>query len=271
MALWDTLCENVRALIDSTAPVDARYDANGTAPRTSLQQRDWPQSPQRERDPTHERLDNQPTSISKWIARLESGTFYPDITREELSIIQDRRYLPSGRYDYPRPDQLLSKNEAYGRLRAFLSGPENDSERHAHNNLERAWSVPANSVTPDLYIKIFNDLDELLFDGQLCNRVLVTWEDLHGDLLGNTSSRSNGNCCPADRIHIQLDRNMFYEESKAKVWGTLVHEMLHAYMFVMTDDASAHPREFGNACRALGRALGLQGLRGDDVIHDEDR
>ncbi|KAK6395349.1 hypothetical protein LTR65_000819 [Meristemomyces frigidus] len=192
----------------------------------------------------------------------------PLVEFEQLSILQDRRYLPSGRHDYPRPNELVSSNEAYQSLRDFLSNSATDSEDRAHDRLENAWNM--NHATPDLFIKIFNDLNELLFDNQLYNRVFLTWEDLPDELLGRTGSRSDCTCCPADRIQIQLDRAMFYEESKSKIWGTLVHEMLHAYMFVVTDHESAHGRDFERACRALGAALGFRGLRGDDIFHEED-
>lgn len=88
--------------------------------------------------------------------------------------------------------------------------------------------------------------------------------------MGNTASRSQCNCCPPDRIHIALSRDMFYTERKSKVWGTLLHEMLHAYVMIMVDDEMSHCEHFEAACRELGRALGFSGLSIDGIVSEND-
>lgn len=182
------------------------------------------------------------------------------MTQAELDIIQDPGYMPTGRYAFPSSYQLCSTDEAYRRLSASLSGGLSAAQSAAIARLENAWRMPTSQTTPDLYIKIFNDLNLYLFDDQLRNRVHVGWSNL-GDLYGRTGGRTTCECCPESRVELLLDKGTFREESKAKVWGTLLHEMLHAYLFVVAERPSSHDGRFRRACRELVEATQLEGLR----------
>jgi len=71
----------------------------------------------------------------------------------------------------------------------LVSAPKRRHWHKACQRLQKAWAIPTRQTTPDLYIKVFDDLDQLLFGGMLCNRVRTAWTDnlsLASDVYGIT-------------------------------------------------------------------------------------
>lgn len=96
---------------------------------------------------------------------------------------------------------------------------------------------------PDIVVKAFADLDRVFFCGRLRGNVAVQWvegiEDLHDDepdgrTYGETKSNRTGQC------RIRLNATAILQQRWSKVgknsvacmFGTLLHEMCHAYDFV---------------------------------------
>ncbi|KAL2349791.1 hypothetical protein BJ546DRAFT_1015605 [Cryomyces antarcticus] len=91
------------------------------------------------------------------------------------------------------------------------------------------WDKRDDRVAPDVFIKAFNDLDLLIYRGQLHGRVYLEWTragEMHG-VRGQTVLPHHRH----ERIVIQLDPRSLQEDWKL-AWAILIHEMLHAYLFV---------------------------------------
>ena len=107
------------------------------------------------------------------------------ISEKELRILQARNIdnqHPDSR-SLPRP---LDWREAHQRLNAFLHSSWPQKRRQTRQRLWEAYNLPLFERTPDLYIKAFNDLDEVLFGGVLKNRVRIAWEHIPAYLLASS-------------------------------------------------------------------------------------
>jgi len=71
-------------------------------------------------------------------------------------------------------------------------------------------------------------------------------------------------------VHIRLNKTMFRREAKEEIWGTVLHEMLHAYLNLTTGWVSLrephHGELFERSCGALVRRLGLRDLEVGHVV-----
>ena len=93
---------------------------------------------------------------------------------------------------------------------------------------------------PDIVVKAFADLDRVFFGGRLRGNVTVQWvkeidrEERSSDVFGETSRFRNGQCrivLNATKILLQRWKRVG-NNSVASMFGTLLHEMCHAYDFV---------------------------------------
>lgn len=71
-------------------------------------------------------------------------------------------------------------------------------------------------------------------------------------------------------VLIRLNKTMFKRESKEEIWGTVLHEMLHAYLDLTCGwralGVPQHGLLFERACGALVARLGLVGLEIRHVV-----
>jgi predicted SprT family Zn-dependent metalloprotease len=71
-------------------------------------------------------------------------------------------------------------------------------------------------------------------------------------------------------VHIRLNKTMFRLETKEEIWGTILHEMLHAYLDLTTGWVSLrvphHGVDFERSCEAMVGRLGLRGLEVRHVV-----
>ncbi|KAK4547316.1 hypothetical protein LTR36_000971 [Oleoguttula mirabilis] len=196
-----------------------------------------------------------------------------DIGREDLRILQARHYIPSGRDNYHGIRHCHIHATAYEDLYISLSRPLDRQQQQARARLHRAWNLPSWQTTPDLYIKIFNDLDLLLFAGQLYKRVCISWKDLDNiEASALTWARMPFGWWHR-RIRIHLGRSLYLESPKAVVWGTVIHEMLHAYIMVVEVPLwrpGSHCEHFWEAARRLAAALGFGGLTERNIVTEAD-
>ncbi|KAI9724104.1 MAG: hypothetical protein M1812_000823 [Candelaria pacifica] len=151
------------------------------------------------------------------------GTPYP-VTQEEIDVLQDRRK------SYVRPRFHMSKHKAEDLLvDAHARGVHLDKDQVAAMDRLQALGK-LNRWGSDIAIKAFNDLDKIFFMGVLRGNVYVRWSDKseRGDWGGQTHSH-----CIGRRIMIQLSTKVLKNKlaSLRDVWSTLLHEMIHAYLF----------------------------------------
>lgn len=71
-------------------------------------------------------------------------------------------------------------------------------------------------------------------------------------------------------VLIRLNKTLFKREAKEEIWGTVVHEMLHAYLDLTSDWAGLkvphHGALFKRSCCAMVGRLGLEGFEAGHVI-----
>ena len=93
--------------------------------------------------------------------------------------------------------------------------------------------------SPDIVVKAFADLDQIFFGGRLRGNVFVQWAkqidpNRKGGILGQTGDIRTGQC----RITLNAELLLLQRWSKAgknpvaSTFGTLLHEMCHAYDLV---------------------------------------
>lgn len=246
-----------------------------------------------------------PPLPDRWIARRGYGTHYvclvnlegridangglQDVPLKELESLQDRL---NGLGKRRRILHSYSIRGAHDALLSYLTTPVSDLYRNrkkAHDRLRKAYAIPIADATPDLFIKAVKDLDEVLFGGLLYCRLLVTWEDTT-NYRGQTAYPRDHVPNFIDRIarssyryaHVKLAKFTFALSKKPDLWGALIHEMLHAFIFVATDGGVEDPpggyspiggREwdiyhgplFARSCVALAERLDFTGLEGKHV------
>jgi hypothetical protein len=113
------------------------------------------------------------------------------------------------------------------------------------------------------------DLDTVLFSDLLSYRTIVEWAIMRRQIRGITSpydfSRSG-----ISMVHIRLNKTMSRLEAKEEIWGTVLHEMLHAYLNLTTTWGALkvphHGELFESSCGAMMQRLGLRGLKVGHVV-----
>lgn len=109
-----------------------------------------------------------------------------------------------------------------------------DAYEDAWDRVDETWD---DNISWDLTVKMFNDLDTIVFHGDLRNRVRVQWIDLrtigeHG--LAFTQPPANYN---VGRITINMSSDTNWTElPEGLMLGVPLHEMLHAYFMVWCRD-----------------------------------
>ena len=165
----------------------------------------------------------------------------------------------------------MRHEEAYDQLHHFLRQSLSGSQEAAHQRIAKTWyqARHAHYADRDLPFRIFNDLDTLLFNNHLHHRIHLSWLNLgRGRLLGQTIYDSS-----KPRISIVLNASELLDDPSGAavplLWGALIHEMLHAWAFIVirpSERRAGHGRDFERAAAAMARRLGLRGLGVEDVI-----
>lgn len=174
---------------------------------------------------------------------------------------------------------MMPMEQAYNRL---ISRTDAEVGTAAFQAAIRRYhdAVCAPSGSYDLIIKMFNDLDTLIFHGDLRGRVNLRWEALdHVTVLGRHTEKNGellGVTIPPVSWHVPRVRirlNVDVDWTQIPRWvliGTVVHEMLHAYFYVhcgvvgyhdsITEEGMdrSHGRFFHAAARHVEAVWGLQ-------------
>ena len=171
----------------------------------------------------------------------------------------------------PSHRRKSSPQQAQRDLTADLSHPMNGKQTAALFRLRMAFSTTKEDLSPEFFAPVIKDLDTILFNGCLGDRTLVDWVDMP-----STSRRTlRGVSLPRGvsrifRVDIRLNRAMFAADSKEDIWGTVVHEVVHAYLMLACGWRGAMMRHRGSpfeeCCRAAVERLALEGLEVRHVV-----
>lgn len=171
----------------------------------------------------------------------------------------------------PSRRRKLSPQQAQQDLIAGLSQPINGKQTAALFRLRVAFSITKEDLSPEFFAPVIADLDTVLFDGCLGDRILVSWVDMP-----STSRRTlRGVSLPrgvsrVSKVDIRLNKAMFEGDAKEDVWGTVVHEMMHAFLILACGWRGAMMRHRGSpfeeCCRAAVGRLALEGLEVRHVV-----
>ena len=174
-------------------------------------------------------------------AFANAGAPYP-ISEEELHILQSTKFNHRHRAWRALPPSISLK-EAHRRLETYAHKSPTQRQQEARQRLLQAYDLPRERMTQDLFIKIFNDLDILLFHGLLQKRVRVRWDNFTNEQLGlpldNKGPVGAYTLGPqwlkqhVERTEIVLNAVRGLQAyNREIVWGGLIHEMLHAYLHI---------------------------------------
>lgn len=139
--------------------------------------------------------------------------------------------------------------------------------------LRASFSHAKEYFDPEFFEPIVTDLDTVLFNGYLGNKIIVEWANM-------TATRHRmlrGICLPYDfnrsgisMVRIRLNKAMFQLDPKEEIWGTVVHEMLHAYLDLKSKWGGLtrphHGPAFDETCEALVKRLAIDGFEARHVI-----
>lgn len=147
----------------------------------------------------------------------------------------------------------------------------NGKQTAALFRLRMAFSTTKEDLSAEFFAPVIKYLNAALFNACLCDRILARWTDMP-----TTSRRTlRGVSLPRgisriSKIDIRLNRAMFEADSKEEIWGTVVHEMMHAYLALTSGWRGMlmkhHGSPFEECCRAAVERLALEGFEAHYVV-----
>jgi hypothetical protein len=169
------------------------------------------------------------------------------------------------------PQRRVSAQQAHTDLVANLSQPMNGKQTAALFRLRMAFSTTKQHLGPEFFAPVIKDLDTVLFNGCLGDRISVDWVDMPA-----TSRRIlRGVSLPCgirriSKVKIRLNTATLETSTKEEIWGTVVHEMIHAYLALMSGWRGMLMRHRGSpfeeCCKAAVGRLALEGLEVHHVV-----
>ncbi|GAB7331166.1 hypothetical protein MBLNU13_g02641t1 [Cladosporium sp. NU13] len=125
-------------------------------------------------------------------------------------------------------------------------------------------------LSPEFFTPVMRDLDTVVFNGYLADRIAVDWKEMP-----STSRRTllglalQYGISRISKVKIRLDTAMLETSNKGDIWGTLVHEMIHAYLALESSWRGILMKHRGSpfeeCCRAAVQRLVLKGLEDQHV------
>ncbi|KAM0722698.1 hypothetical protein Q7P37_002139 [Cladosporium fusiforme] len=211
----------------------------------------------------HAAIDDDPIEIPRPVKRL---------TKQPRPATLP---LPSQTIGIPKKEQLsrVSAAKAHENLIAALEQPLNAEQTSAMQRLRSAFAIPRVQLTPDLFTLAMADLDLVLFNNALHDYIKIEW----ADMTVTPSRMLRGISLPYDvswsgitKVRIRLNKAMLHLDPKQEIWGTVIHEMLHAYLDLKCGwgglTVPHHGLSFEISCEALVGRLGFEGFAANHVV-----
>ena len=183
---------------------------------------------------------NEPPDIVRFnnagrAVRVDSGQQYPRCSAQQLNG-QSRAVELSGQVFGNHAFLAISLDQAAADLIAFLEVPPNTRQQLIIDDLLDAFGYT--HWQPDIVIKAFGDLDEIYFNGALRRRVQIEWCCDPSRFVSRSShfpyaygmTFLEHTVVPTATIVLNaqvLFKESFYESRRRRVWGTMLHEMIH--------------------------------------------
>lgn len=187
--------------------------------------------------------------------------------------------LPQRRHSFGSPEYRRPHNhtieEAYGALAADVRLPLSPPRHRARSRIQHAFAQ--NLTHPDTFRDQLSthlrDLDILLFNCALGGAIPAIWVASGAGRWARTVHITSCNRADKGSLTIELEEKLL-SQPPAFVWGTLVHEMLHAYAMGWTlaretcacGEVLDHGPLFQAAAVGAVHVLGLEGLGVPDVV-----
>ena len=173
----------------------------------------------------------------------DTSTKVQPVSKAEIAILQYRGFCMDNSMWRQRP-LPVSLSQAHDVLADALTRTTTVSQTAAHARLADLYPQ-TESIGRDYVYHAFNDLDEVLFGGALKHRVYLQWSDTEQT---NRTGVSTGYCAAPwsnplriarvsiilDNKYAWFDSGLLRKVSAGFVWAQLIHEMLHAYLMIMT-------------------------------------
>lgn len=167
----------------------------------------------------------------------------------------------------------VSPAQAHEDLTSHLQQPLTAAQSSAMSRLQSAFTPPLDQLTPSLLTQAIPDLDTVLFNSTLTPHIKIEWANLTVKptrILRGITLIHDIDWRGITKVRIRLNKAMLRVDSKEEIWGTIVHEMLHAWLDTRCGWGGLakpqHGSAFERSCAALVERLGLQGVRAEHVI-----
>jgi hypothetical protein len=128
-------------------------------------------------------------------------------------------------------------------------------------------------LSPETFAPVIADLDTVLFKGRLKDNIIIEWAKMtvtRRSMLRGISLPYDINRSGISKVRIRLNEAMFRLDPKEEIWGTVAHEMLHAYLDLESSwrglTKPHHGALFERSCRALVGTLAIEGFEARHVI-----
>ena len=204
---------------------------------------------------------------------------YP-MLQSELEILQNR-HLQRGMNGFR--SVLIRRVSLKKAAEEFLANM-NDNRRLCRDVRERLAEVSirihnlvwnfgrSTSWSPDIIFAVFNDLDIMFFNGVLYHRVYLRWEEYcpAGDI-----AITKG---PFPIIRPRMRTTLYWKSVRranatlSTLLGHLLHEMLHAYLMILTgggDAEGGHGEYHGSCYRRCAHAI-ARSFHGEISVMEDD-
>ena len=193
-------------------------------------------------------------------ATAHSGTNYP-IREEQLQVLQNEHLGPGDIGWRPFPQRALNIEEATAGFVRYIKNDQychswtreefGGANRRRKELLEYQGARRSNDWEADIIFKIFDDLDICFFNMELCRRVHLRWKAYPRG--GNVYAKTEPPSEKCNRVQITLYYKVIRKDNHSFFFllEKLLHEMLHAYLLIMTAgedyeyNMSAQPRAHG--------------------------
>ena len=207
---------------------------------------------------------------SRRAGKGHATTEIPDQTQNHRTVSTKWKFL-SHRSTALQTNQKprVSNHQTHLNLINALQLPPTNAQIAALARLQTLFALPKHRTTFSTFSSIITDLDTVLFSNLLSPHTIFEWvlmsRQIRGITLPYDFSRSG-----ISMVHIRLNKTMFRLEAKEEIWGTVLHEMLHAYLDLTTGWGELrvphHGELFEQSCGAMVRRLGLVGLEVGRVV-----